>query len=44
MDSSEVIKKKLKKLEEVFPGASKDIEKELIPLEGEKPKIKKDKD
>ena len=34
-----LIKKKLKKLKEVFPG-SEHIERELLPLQGEEVKIK----
>lgn len=37
-----LIKKKLKKLKEILPGAE-DVEKELLPLEGEEVKIKKKK-
>ena len=37
-----LIKKKLKKLRKILPGAS-NVEKDLLPLEGEKIPIKKKK-
>jgi hypothetical protein len=43
MSDAGLIKKKLKKLEENFPEAAHDIERELIPLSGEEVKIKKKK-
>lgn len=45
MTVDNLIKKKIKKLEERFPGTGEDLEKELIPLSGEevRPMIKKKK-
>lgn len=44
MAEGEAIKKRLKKLEERFPESAKDIEHELLPLQGEEVRIKKKKD
>ena len=35
METSEIIKKKLKKLKEIFPEMGEQIERELVPLKGE---------
>jgi hypothetical protein len=43
MSDADMIKKKLKKLEERFPESAKDIEHELLPLQGEEVRIKKKK-
>ena len=43
MTDAELIKKKLKKLEERFPEAAADIERDILPLQGEEVRIKKKK-
>ena len=39
MPTEKVIKKKIKELEERFPGTAEQVEHELLPMQGEEPRI-----